>query len=89
MAKGHFFNCSKFINSAKLDILDATPLFEFPMSEDVCRMLIVSKTTKRYGWKEPEQVVEVVENYPLTNLIWERAYEALADSFSMKILHKW
>ena len=87
--KDHFFTCHKFINSARIDILDTTPLFEFPMSDDVCRIMMIQKSLKKYGWKEPEHVTAAVENYPLDNLLWEKAYEALADSFSMKIINKW
>lgn len=44
---------------------------------------------KKYGWKEPIDVTSAIEVYPLPNLIFTEAYEALAQSFNSKIIHKW
>ena len=69
--------------------MDRTPLFQYPLSDTVARSLIVHPKMKKYGFKEPIDVIRAVETYPLPNLIFTKAYEALAESFNLKILHKW
>lgn len=44
---------------------------------------------KKYNFKEPTDVTKAIENYPLPNLIFAHAYQALAINFNLKILHKW
>ena len=38
-----FFEVTKFMHEVKLEILDPTPIFEFPLSERSARLVMLSK----------------------------------------------
>ena len=56
----------------KLDILDETPVFQEPISDEIayqiCGERIIGKT-----FKHPSLFKKEISNYPLTNLIFAQA----------------
>lgn len=73
-AKDFFYTCQAEINILKLEIVDSVPLIESPLSEEAARKLIIHPEMKEYNFKEPSDVTEAIENYPLPNLIFTHAY---------------
>lgn len=69
--------------------MNKTPLFEYPISEDIARSLIVHPDMKVNSFKEPIDVITALESYPRPDLLFANAYEALASRFNLLVLHEW
>lgn len=88
-AKSHFYECQRFINMQRFEIIETTALFEHPLAEETARIFLVHESMKKHDLKDLEGVITAIEKYPLKNLIFIDAYKALADSFNLQILHRW
>ena len=70
-------------------MLDTAPLFEYPLADATARSLIVNPAMKQYAFKEPEDVTNALEGYPLRSLIFVEAYEAMAAHFHSHMTYRW
>ena len=79
----------KFINEAKLNVLDKTPIFQIPISEDQARQILIFDQYLGKRFKNTDALRNAVITYPQDDLLFVKVQIALGKRFKPTIISHW
>ena len=88
LGRNCFYHALKFINKMKTEILDAIPVFQEPITEELA-FQICSESTLGKSYKDPGQLMKDISAYPLRSLKFALAQKALSEKFNTTLIYKW
>ena len=84
-----FSTTMKFINEAKLNVLDKTPIFQIPISEDQARQILIFDQYLGKRFKKTDALRKAVITYPQDDLLFAKVQIALGKRFKPTIVSHW
>jgi hypothetical protein len=81
-----FNEVNEYIQRLKLDLLDVTPCFEIPLSENSLSYLLGLKQFKNFSRPEMKKVTT---NYPLKAMVFTEIQKEIAKRFRLTLTGNW
>ena len=79
----------KFINNIKFELIDVTPIFQVPISDEQARQIIILDNELGKQFKKSKDLKKAIESYPLDNLLFAKVQIALGKKFKPFIVNNW
>ena len=76
-----FASTMKFINEMKLNVLDKTPIFQIPLSEQKARDLLIFNQSLEKRFKTTKELRKAIVTYPQEDLLFAKVQIALGKRF--------